>query len=233
MPRQASEAPARPPDTRRRLRRIESVLDRRQPDLTVLMERVNKPHNFSAILRNCDAVGVSDAHVVPPDRGLPLHEGTSAGTAKWIRVHRYADGLDAVRVLRETGHNIVAADPGRGSVDFRAVDYVRPTAIVVGAELYGISGEVRDAADVRVRIPMAGMARSLNVSVATALLLYEAQRQRYGAGSYDESRVIGDERSRLIFEWMYPKVARRLKAAGRPYPALEEDGSLPPGPVTD
>lgn len=213
---------------RRRLRRIERVLDRRQPDLTVLMERVNKPHNFAAILRNCDAVGVLDAHVVPPDKGLPVHDGTSAGTAKWIGIRRYESGPDAVRALRATGYAVIAADPGEGSVDFREVDYVGATAIVMGAELYGISDEVRAAADVRVKIPMAGMARSLNVSVATALILYEAQRQRHRAGLYDRPRLDPDMRTRLVFEWMYPKVARRMREAGHSYPPLEEDGTLPP-----
>jgi tRNA (guanosine-2'-O-)-methyltransferase len=156
---------------------MKEVISRRQPDLTVLMERVNKPHNLSAILRNCDAVGVLEVHAVAPQGGITLHRDTSAGTARWIRVQRHPDAVTAIRTLKEAGLQVVAADPGPRSEDYRAIDYVAPTALLVGAELYGISGDALGAADRHVSIPMVGMARSLNVSVATALLLYEALRQ--------------------------------------------------------
>ncbi len=214
-----------------RFRRLRSVVDRRQPDLTVLMERVNKVHNFSAILRNCDAVGVLDVHAVPPERGLRLHRDTSGGTAKWMRVHLHEDGPTAIRALQERGHQVVAADPGPGALDFREPDYTRPTCFLMGAELFGISDASLDAVDLRVRIPMAGMVRSLNVSVATALLLYEAQRQREVAGAYREPRLSGKERDRLLFEWAYPELARQQREAGEPYPALGPGGELPGTPA--
>jgi len=75
-------------------------------------------------------------------------------------------------------------------------------------------------------IPMMGMAHSLNVSVATALLLYEAQRQRAAAGMYETSRLPEEDFRRTLFEWAYPELARRRKEEGRPYPALDEDGQL-------
>lgn len=209
-----------------RFARVRSVLDRRQPDLTVLMDRVSKAHNFSAILRSCDAVGILDVHVVPPDAGLTLHHHTSAGTAKWIRVHRHPDGPSAIRSLRQAGHRIVAADPGEGAVDFRKVDYTRPTALLMGAELFGISDETLEEADIRIGVPMVGMVRSLNVSVAAALVLYEAHRQREAAGLYAESRLDPKRRSALLFEWMYPEVARRLRDRGEDYPELDEDGEI-------
>jgi tRNA (guanosine-2'-O-)-methyltransferase len=209
-----------------RFERIQQVLDRRQPDLTVLMERVHKPHNLSAILRNCDAVGVLGVHAVATERGIKLHRDTSGGTARWMGLQLHPDGPAAVRALKESGFRIVAADPGEGAKDFRAVSYTAPTALVVGAELYGIAEETLALVDERVRIPMAGMVRSLNVSVATALLLYEAYRQRDAAGMYDRSRLDGATRRRLLFEWSYPKMARRLREAGLSYPRLGADGAI-------
>jgi len=214
-----------------RFQRLRSVLDRRQPDLTVLMERVNKAHNLSAILRNCDAVGVLDVHAVYPKRGLKLHRDTSAGTAKWIGTHQHPDGPTAVRFLQEAGFQVVAADPGRSSIDFREVDYTGPTALLMGAERFGVTPESLALVDVTVRIPMVGMARSLNVSVATSLLLYEAFRQRDAAGLYLTSRLDPERRRGLLFEWAYPEIARQLAEAGRPYPPLDEQGVILGAPL--
>ncbi len=210
----------------KRFARLRRVLDRRQPDLTVLMERVNKSHNFSAILRNCDAVGILEVHVVPPVKGLELHQETSAGTAKWIRVHRHSSGAEALEMLKRSGHQVVAAHAGADSLDFREPDYTRPTALMMGAELFGLSDEALAGADVRIRIPMVGMARSLNVSVATALILYEAYRQRKSAGLYSRCRLAPERRDRILFEWAYPDLARRLRSEGDPYPTLDENGAI-------
>lgn len=213
------------PDRFQRLRR---TLARRQPDLTVVMDHVHKSHNFSAILRNCDAVGVLDAHVVTPDEGLDLHHGTSAGTKKWIRVVHHASVERAAAELRERGFRLVAAHPSSDARDFRDVDYTRPTALLMGAELHGVSEEGLAAADLHVEIPMLGMVHSLNVSVATALLLFEAARQREDAGMYEESRLDPVEFERRLFEWAYPSVAFSRREEDRPYPALTETGEIIP-----
>lgn len=212
------------PDRFRKLRR---VLDRRQPDLTILMDRVSKGHNFSAILRNCDAVGVLEAHAVPPDRGLNLHPDTSGGTAKWIRVRRHSDGPAAIQFLQGEGFQVVAAHPGPRAVDFRVVDFTRPTALLMGAELYGVSPKALELADVTAVIPMMGMVRSLNVSVAAALLLYEAMRQREARGMYDPpSRLPADRYTETLFEWAHPELASRCRRRGIPYPEMGEDGEI-------
>jgi tRNA (guanosine-2'-O-)-methyltransferase len=209
-----------------RFHRLRAVLARRQPDLTVLMEKVHKSHNFSAILRNCDAVGVLDAHVVPPDKGLDLHHGTSAGTRKWIRVHRHATVGEAIEHLHGEGFRVLADHPSSEAVDFREVDFTRPLAVMMGAELHGVSDEGLALADEHVVIPMVGMVHSLNVSVATALLLYEAQRQRAAAGMYDASRLTPEAFTRTLFEWAYPTLARERRQEGRPYPTLDADGQI-------
>lgn len=213
------------PDRFARLRR---TLARRQPDLTVLMDGVHKSHNFSAILRNCDAVGVLEAHVVTPHEGIDLHHGTSAGTKKWVRVRTYPRVTEAADLLRGEGLRIVAAHPSPESIDFRELDYTRPLALMMGAELHGVSEEGLAVADEHVRIPMLGMVHSLNVSVATALLLFEASRQREAAGMYAESRLDPDEFERRLFEWAYPSVAAQRREDGRDYPSLTEDGEIIP-----
>lgn len=210
----------------RRFHRLRSVLSRRQPDLTVLMEKVNKPHNFSAILRNCDAVGVLEAHVVPPRHGLDLHHGTSAGTKKWIQVHTHETVEDGVAHLKERGFTVVAAHPSDDAMDYRAVDYTRPIALMMGAELYGVSDEGLALADAHVVVPMVGMVHSLNVSVATALLLFEAFRQRDAEGLYDEPRLEPGRFRKTLFEWAYPTLARTHRDEGRDYPVLDDDGQI-------
>lgn len=212
--------------TPERFARLRSALQARQPDLTVLMERVNKSHNFSAILRNCDAAGVLEAHVVPPERGVDLHHATSAGAAKWVDVRTHDTVTDAVRHLKDGGFRVFAAHPDGDARDYREVDLTKPTAFMMGAELFGISDEGLELSDAFVAIPMAGLVRSLNVSVATALLLFEAKRQRELAGLYDRPRLDPAELRRRLFEWAYPDLAERCRSAGAPYPALGPEGEL-------
>ena len=209
-----------------RFQRLREVLARRQPDLTVLMDRVNKSHNFSAILRNCDAAGVLEAHVVPPEKGLPLHHGTSAGTKKWVRVRLHEQLRSAISHLHASGFRVIAAHPSDDAIDYRDIDYRRATAILVGAELDGVSAEGLELADAHVTVPMLGMVRSLNVSVATSILLFEAMRQRDAAGMYSVSRLSSDDFERHLFEWAWPSIASKRRREGRPYPKLTADGDL-------
>jgi tRNA (guanosine-2'-O-)-methyltransferase len=213
-----------------RFRRIKEVLERRQPDLTVLMEVVNKTHNFSAILRTCDAVGILEAHAVLPEKGIDLHHHTSAGTTRWVGVREHPSVGDAAEHLRMSGFSIVAAHPGENAVDFRDLDFTRPVALLVGAELEGLSKAGLALADATVSIPMTGMVRSLNVSVATALLLFEALGQRQRAGLYERSRLPEADKKRLLFEWAYPEIAEVYRSRGEPYPPLSEAGEVLRGP---
>ncbi len=212
--------------TPKRYAKLRSVLDRRQPDLTVLLDNVHKPHNFSAIVRSCDAVGAFEAHAVWPDPKLKPNHMSSGGTGKWVRVRVHPDLDTAVSVLRENGLQIVAAHPDEDALDFRQVDYTRPSAILLGAELDGVSDAGLRHADVRVAVPMAGMVESLNVSVAAAILLFEAQRQREAAGLYDHSRLDAEIYTRTLFEWCHPQVAAHCRRNNRPYPALDENGDI-------
>ena len=209
-----------------RFQKLARALRRRQPDLTVLLERVHKSHNLSAILRNCDAVGVFEAHAIPSEENLQIHPHTSAGTAKWVRLVRHRTIHSAIEELKDRGFRVLAAHPGPDAVDFRETDYTVPTALMMGGELLGLSDEALTLADQRISIPMVGMAQSFNVSVATALLLFEAFRQREAAHMYEESRIDPEDSQRILFEWAYPRIARYCRDRGTPYPALGQDGDL-------
>jgi len=146
-------------------------------------------------------------------------------------VQRHQDISTAVAALRANGFRVVAAHPTRGARDYREIDFTQPTALLVGSELQGVSDGGLDLADELTLIPMMGMVRSLNVSVATSLLLYEAARQRQSAGLYARSRLDPERYRTLLFEWGYPRLARRMRASGRAYPLIAADGSVDPADV--
>jgi tRNA (guanosine-2'-O-)-methyltransferase len=195
--------------TPERKQRIIDTAVRRQPDLTVFMERVHKPHNFAAVLRTCDAVGVMHAHAVPGGQGLPAINNTAQGAQRWVDLSRHADTVSGLSVLRDQGFNCVAAHFSARAIDFREIDYTRPTALVLGTEKFGISDEAAAHCDRHVVIPMHGMTRSLNVSVACALILYEAERQRRLAGRYTGHDRKRDPWRTLIDRWIARDLARR------------------------
>jgi tRNA (guanosine-2'-O-)-methyltransferase len=198
----------------------------RQPDLTVLAERLHKPRNFSAVIRTCDAVGIGEVHAVPVDGKIDKHWHTSQGAVKWVRIKSHESPAAAIELLKQQGHQLVAAHLSDRAVDYREVDYSCPTALVIGTEAFGISNESLASVDHEIMIPMLGLSQSLNVSVACAVVLYEAQRQRQLAGLYDKRRISDAEYSRLRFEWMHPEVADWCRRHGKDYPALDEAGDL-------
>ena len=207
--------------TERRRQRIFDVLSRRQPDFTVLAEDVYKPHNLSAIIRSSEAVGIGTVHAVNPTGGVPTYSDTSASADKWVRLQVHADINVAVDDLREQGMQVLAAHFTDRAVDYREVDYTKPTALILGNEKDGVSQRAGSLADEHVIIPMLGMVQSLNVSVAAAVILFEAQRQRFEAGLYSEPQMKKAELDRLAFEWLHPREARVLRDRGETYPALE------------
>lgn len=217
--------------TPERFAKLQRALHRRQPDLTVLTDNVHKPHNISAILRTCDAVGVHRLHAVSPGGEVRRHHMIAGGSKRWVDVVVHADSQSGVAALEEAGWRLILAHEGAGSRDFRDVDYTERVAIVLGAELHGPTAAARAAADVAVAIPMQGLVESLNVSVAAAVILFEAQRQRREAGLYDTCRLDDDERRRTLFEWAHPDIARRCRELGRAYPPLDDDGSLLANPL--
>jgi len=212
--------------TNTRYQRIVEMLNRRQPDLTMIMDGVHKTHNLAAIARTCDAVGIGWIHAVSPDGYLHLGHKRASGTEKWVAVASHANIEDAYRHLKREGFTIVAAVLRADALEFDQIDYTRPTAIAVGNELDGLSGEALDGADACVRIPVQGAVESLNVSVATALILYEAMRQRRAVGFYERRRISDEDFTRLAFEWTHPPVAAYCRRKGLSYPPLDDHGDL-------
>lgn len=212
--------------TPERWRLLKNRLDRRQPDLTVIFDRVHKPHNLAAVVRSADAAGLFEVHIVPGEGGSHISPQTAQGAEKWVRLHRHRHIGDAAGPLRDQGCQVLAAHLDAGAVDFRSIDYTRPTAIIFGAERQGVSPAAAALADHSIRIPMEGLVQSLNISVACALVLFEAQHQRRLAGLYEQCRLDGPTYRRTLFEWAYPHLARRLREQGKPYPPLDEEGFL-------
>jgi tRNA (guanosine-2'-O-)-methyltransferase len=212
--------------TPKRYHRLRAVLDRRQPDLTVLLEDVQVPRNLAAIMRSLDAVGGLEAHAVWPDGKLKISRPASGGNRKWLPVRKHRTLAQALDRLRERGFRILVADPAETATDFRQVDYLQPAALLLGNEDAGVTPEARAGADELVTIPMTGMGTSLNVSVAAALILFEAQRQRAAAGFYAMPRLDAETHARLLFEWTYPKLAALCRRRGVAYPELGPDGEI-------
>jgi tRNA (guanosine-2'-O-)-methyltransferase len=212
--------------TPERFARLKAVLDRRQPDLTVLAEDVHKSHNIAAILRTCDAVGIPELHAVSPGGAFARHRMVSGGSRKWVRARLHADIEGAVGELHSHGFHVVAAHLSGESADYRSWDFTRPTALLLGAELLGVSTRAAALADRHLVVPMRGLVASLNVSVAAAVILYEAARQREAAGLYDRCRLDPLAYRDILFEWSYPEAARLCRAKAIPYPALDAEGFI-------
>jgi len=156
--------------------------------------------------------------------GVSRH--TSAGAGQWVPVTAHASMADGIADRHAAGMHVYVAHESDAAVDFRSVDYTRPTAIALGAELTGPSDSTIQQADRHISIPMAGLAESLNVSVAAAVVLFEAQRQREAAGMYDACRLDDATFQRTLFEWMQPRIARYCRRRDLPYPGLTEDGDV-------
>ena len=212
----------------RRFERLKAVLDRRMGDLTVLLEHVEKPHNLSAILRSCDAVGVLEAHAVCLAGRLPTFNSTAQGSQKWVPLQLHGSSSEALQGLKARGFRVYGTLLSDSAIDYRQCDFTGPTAFVLGAEKWGLSPEAAALVDQAVIIPMRGMVQSLNVSVATATLLFEALRQRQAAGLVPEAGegVEPEQYRRRLFEWAYPEVAAWCRREGRPYPTLDAEGAI-------
>ena len=212
----------------RRFERLKSVLNHRMADLTVLLEHVEKPHNLSAILRSCDAVGALEAHIVSFEGRPRTFNSTAQGSQKWVPLHDHPDIDSAIGTLKGKGFRIYGTHLGVEAKDYRDCDFTGPTAFVLGAEKWGLTDRARDLMDEALFIPMRGMVQSLNVSVAAATLLFEALRQRQQAGTAPSKGegLSADHYKQLLFEWSYPQVADWCRQQGRPYPELNAEGEL-------
>ncbi|MGB0131376.1 tRNA (guanosine(18)-2'-O)-methyltransferase TrmH [Chlorobium sp.] len=209
-----------------RFRKIRQMLCRRQTSLTVVMDNVNKSHNLAALLRSCDAAGIREMHAVSYRKHIFTRHNAAAGSSKWVNLNLYQEIESVYALLRREGMQILAAASSENSVDFREIDYTIPTALVLGAEWDGISEKAVQGADRCIAVPMFGMVESLNVSVAGAVIIFEAQRQRLLKGMYDHPEIPEEPLQRFLFEYTYPRLAEHLREKGLDYPPLDDDGFI-------
>ncbi|MEE6186439.1 tRNA (guanosine(18)-2'-O)-methyltransferase [Mycovorax composti] len=189
--------------TEERLTRLKSVIAKRQPNLAVVLENVFDPHNISAVMRTCDAVGVQDVFVL--NTKIPRHKRwgskSSSSAAKWLTVHQYTDADECFKELRRRYEKIYTTHLAQDSVNLYDMNLTQSVALVFGNEHSGVSEEILAYADGNFIIPQVGIIKSLNISVACAVSLYEAYRQKKLAGHYEGHENDCEYKLQLQKQW--------------------------------
>jgi tRNA (guanosine-2'-O-)-methyltransferase len=189
--------------TPERSEKLIKVLRQRQGNLTVVMENVQDPHNISAVMRTCDAVGIQDIFIL--NTKIPRHKKfgakSSSSAAKWLTVHQFDNAELCFAELRKCYDKILTTHLSSDAVGLYEIDFTQSVALVFGNEHSGVSDEVRALADGNFIIPQMGIIRSLNISVACAISIYEAYRQKNNAGHYKKASLPQEQINSLLTEW--------------------------------
>jgi tRNA (guanosine-2'-O-)-methyltransferase len=190
--------------TPERKEKLTTVLSKRQPDLTVVLENVFDPHNISAVMRTCDAVGIQEIYIL--NTKIPRHKKwgakSSSSAAKWLTIHQFDNAEECFIALRKRYSLILTTHLSSDAVSLYDINMAQPIALVFGNEHSGVSDEIRALADGNFIIPQMGIIRSLNISVACAVTLYEAFRQKDAAGHYNRNDMDHVMKKGLLEEWM-------------------------------
>lgn len=189
--------------TPEREERILQVLDKRQDTITVVLENVFDPHNISAVMRTCDAVGVQEIYVL--NTSIPTHKKwgarSSSSAAQWLTIHQYTNAEQCFAELRKKYNRILTTHLSSDAVSLYDIDLTDRIALVFGNEHAGVSEEIRTLSDGNFIIPQVGIIKSLNISVACAVSLYEAFRQKAGAGHYEQRSLPEGQAKELLKKW--------------------------------
>ncbi|MFL5787287.1 MAG: TrmH family RNA methyltransferase [Flavisolibacter sp.] len=189
--------------TIQRSQRIDSVLSKRQNDLTIVLENVFDPHNISAVMRSCDAIGIQEIFVL--NTKIPLHKKwgsrSSSSALKWLTIHQFDNTEECFSTIRKKYSKILATHLEKNAISLYELDLTQKIALVFGNEHSGVSDEIHQYADGNFLIPQVGMIQSLNISVACAVSLYEAFRQKMIAGHYDQKKLSVEEYNSLKTKW--------------------------------
>ncbi len=200
--------------TEKRKDRITKVLEKRQPNLTIVLENVADPHNISAVMRTADAVGIQDIYIL--NTKIENHEMWSAKASSsamnWLTVHQFTNAEACFAALRKNFDKIYTTHLSTDAVGLYELDLTEKVALVFGNEHDGCSDEIIKLADGNFIIPQVGMIKSLNISVACAVTLYEAYRQKNAAGHYDKPQLENNVVNALMEKWDKPKFEKRLEA---------------------
>ena len=192
--------------TKERIEKVKRVLSFRQPDLRIVLEEVKNTHNASAVVRTCDAAGILYVDIITEaNEPFPVNEAISTRAEKWLDFHYHTSTKTCLKQLKESGFKIAATHLKEKALEYTELDWAQPLAIVFGNEAEGISDEALSLADYIIRIPMVGMAQSLNLSVSVGIILYEAMKQRRAKGYYDRRRLAEDEFERFTKNWLSSK----------------------------
>jgi tRNA (guanosine-2'-O-)-methyltransferase len=192
---------------------MKKILYTRQNTLRVFMDYVYSHHNLSAIVRTCDAVNIGKLYY-RHQKKIKLNNEITMGAHKWIFTEYVEDIENFYKNIKKEGYQVVVTLLDKDTIDFREVDYTKPTLIVLGNEVDGASEISIKYADKKVIIPMYGMSQSLNVSVANAVILYEAQRQREKKGMYNKPSLSPEIIEKTLKKWAYEDIIEeQLKRA--------------------
>jgi tRNA (guanosine-2'-O-)-methyltransferase len=189
--------------TPERKEKLISVLSKRQPDLTVVLENVFDPHNISAVMRTCDAVGVQEIFIL--NTKIPRHKKwgskSSSSAAKWLTIHQFENAAECFETIRKRYSTILTTHLSNDAIGLYNINFLQSIAVVFGNEHSGVSEEIRQLADGNFVIPQVGIIQSLNISVACAVTLYEAFRQKNIAGHYNRSDFENVIKQDLLKQW--------------------------------
>lgn len=189
--------------TPERRNKLLKVLYKRQADLTVVMENVQDPHNISAVMRTCDAVGIQDMYILTTK--IPRHKKfgakSSSSAAKWLTIHPFDNLDECIEALRKKYQKILTTHLSSDAISLHEIDFTESIALVFGNEHEGVSDDLRAKADGNFIIPQMGIIQSLNISVACAVTIYEAMRQKKNAGHYEQVSLSNERMNELMSEW--------------------------------
>lgn len=189
--------------TPERTERLNQVLSKRQPGITVVLENVSDPHNISAVMRTCDAIGIQDIYVLNTVVGKYKKWGpkSSSSASKWLTIHQFTDVKSCFEGLRKNYQKIYTTHLSSDAVDLYELNLTEKVALVFGNEHSGVSEELIELCDGNFIIPQVGIIKSLNISVACAVSLYEAYRQKKIAGHYDQQQMDNNSIEILRTNW--------------------------------
>ena len=189
--------------TPERREKLLSVLEKRQNNLTVVLENVFDPHNEAAVMRTCDSVGIQDVHIInnriPPRKKWGFKSSSSA--KNWLTVHQFTNAEECFKELRKKYNKIYTTYLASDSLSLYNIDFTESIALIFGNEHFGVSNETSALADGNFVIPQCGIIRSLNISVACAVAVYEAYRQKEQAGHYKEPSLTVEQQDELFSKW--------------------------------
>ncbi|TRZ82479.1 MAG: RNA methyltransferase [Sediminibacterium sp.] len=189
--------------TPERSEKLLNVLSKRQANLTVVLENVQDPHNVSAVMRTCDAVGIQEVYVLTTK--IPRHKKwgyrSSSSALKWLTIHEFETLEDCVKELRKKFSKILTTHLSSDAVSLHDINFTESVALVFGNEHEGVTEEFRNLADGNFIIPQMGIIQSLNISVACAVSIYEAMRQKMNAGHYEKASFPQAQMETLLTQW--------------------------------